>query len=61
MKRVACRFESCSLAEAGAGLGWFDSNTEKSALVSNDSHLLINIDHFHQLGKMVKEEEWIND
>lgn len=49
MKQVARRFESCSLAEAGAGLGWFDSNTEKSALVSNDSHSLIKVEH--------KEEE----
>ena len=37
MKQVARRFESCSLAEVGTGLGWFNSNTEKSALVSNDS------------------------
>lgn len=48
MKQVARRFESCSLAEAGAVLGWFDSNTEKSALVSNDSRSF-NVEH--------KEEE----
>jgi len=43
MKQVARRFESCSLAEVGTGLGWFNSNTEKSALVSNDSHSLIKV------------------
>lgn len=39
MKRVARRFDSCSLTEAGAVLGGFNSHTEKSALVSNGHHI----------------------